>query len=64
MTKIVTVQDLINELSQLPDKNKPIIIDNIYDEENSIYSINEIENFTDAVYIWLNIEKYNENEKQ
>lgn len=63
MRKIVTVQDLINELAKLPNKNKPIIIDNVYDEENSTYSINEIEDFTDAVYIWLDIEKYNENEK-
>lgn len=53
-SKIKTVQDLIDKLNAIEDKTKEIIIDNIYNQ-NKEYTINEIEEFSENVYIWLDI---------
>lgn len=51
-----TVQDLIDELNLIKDKTKNIIIDSV-NFQDEYCTVNEVEEFDDDVYIWLNFNK-------
>ena len=51
--KINTVNDLINHLKLIEDKNKPVVVDYVKSEIDDGFSIDEVENFDDCVYIWI-----------
>lgn len=57
--KINTVNDLINHLKMVSDKDKPIIVDYVKSDIDEGFSIDEIESYDDCVYIWVS-----KNEKQ
>lgn len=48
----MTVQELIDELIEIADKSKEVIIDNPY-FNRECFEIDEIENFEDYVTIWV-----------
>lgn len=50
-TKILTVQDLIDELTKIKDKSKKVILDNPYSDKN-YFEIDEVEDFDEYVTIW------------
>ena len=49
---MLTVQDLIDELSKIKDKSKKVILDNPYSDRD-YFEIDEVENFEDCVTIWI-----------
>lgn len=50
-TKILTVQDLIDELTKIKDKSKKVILDNPYSDKD-YFEIDEVEDFDGQVTIW------------
>ena len=48
----MTVQELIDELMEVEDKSKGVVIDNPYSDKE-FFEIDEIENFEDCVTIWV-----------
>lgn len=54
MSEIKTVQDLIDILQKVQDKNKKIIIDNVNFTDDSGYSVDEVENYSDnEIIMWI-----------
>lgn len=54
MSKIKTVQELIDILQKVQDKNKKIIIDNVNFPDDSGYSVDEVENYSDnEIIMWI-----------
>lgn len=54
MSEIKTVQDLIDILQKVQDKNKKIIIDNVNFPDDSGYSVDEVENYSDnEIIMWI-----------
>lgn len=54
MNEIKTVQDLIDILQKVQDKNKKIIIDNVNFPDDSGYSVDEVENYSDnEIIMWI-----------
>ena len=50
-TKILTVQDLIDELTKIKDKSKKVILQNPYSDKD-YFEIDEVEDFDEDVTIW------------
>lgn len=54
MSKIKTVQELIDILQKVQDKNKKIIIDNVNFPDDSGYFVDEVENYSDnEIIMWI-----------
>jgi len=54
MSEIKTVQELIDILQKVQDKNKKIIIDNVNFPDDSGYSVDEVENYSDnEIIMWI-----------